>query len=139
MNHYKTAYPLIYTVKVRITIELPINYYYIISVSALIPPRIIDECAPPRSPNWAHRGPVPQRWPSAAACVVSCRHLGGKGMFDGPIGRFGGHCGVLMGFGGPTGGFGGPTGSLVPIMVSLWGLVALQGDLVTLKVFWWPL
>ena len=60
-------------------------------------------------------------------------------MFDGPIGRFGGHCGVLMGFGGPTGGFGGPTGSLVPIMVSLWGLVALQGDLVTLKVFWWPL
>ena len=45
---------------------------------------------------------------------------------------FDSHDGVLMGFGGPTGGFGGPTGSLVPIVLSLWGLVALQGGLVTL-------
>ena len=75
---------------------------------------------------------------------------------------FDGHYGVLMGFGGPTGvlvalqdlwcplwcpygvwwpyrGFGGPKGSLVPMMVSLWGLVALQGDLVGTVVSLWGL
>ena len=56
---------------------------------------------------------------------------GGKGTFGGPIGRFGGHCGVLVGFGGPK-------GSLVPIAVSLWGLVALQWGLVALQDLWYP-
>ena len=44
-----------------------------------------------------------------------------------------------MGFGGPTGGFGDPKGSLVATVVSPWGLVALQGGLVTPKELWWPL
>ena len=44
-----------------------------------------------------------------------------------------------MGFGGPTGGFGGPKGSLVPIMLSLWSLVALEGGLVALQDLWYPL
>ena len=43
------------------------------------------------------------------------------------------------GFGGPTGGFGDPKGALVVAVVSPWGLVALQGGLVTPKEFWWPL
>ena len=48
-------------------------------------------------------------------------------------GGFGGHCGVLMGFGSSTEEFGSPKGSLVATVVSLWGLVALQGCLVALK------
>ena len=76
------------------------------SIPVLITPRVINECiqsvSPPYPPIWAHRGPVPERWPSAAVCVASCRHLRGKGQF-----------------GGPTGGFGDPKGALVVIVVSL--------------------
>ena len=44
-----------------------------------------------------------------------------------------------MGFGGPTGVFGGPKGSLVPIIMSLGGLAALQRGLVATVVSVWGL
>ena len=43
-----------------------------------------------------------------------------------------------MGSGGPTGEFGDPKGALVATVVSPWGLVALQGGLVTPKELWCP-